>query len=89
MNINNIAKSVAQFAKKFSKTSESKVRQSSPTVYVVEGDRDTEYEGLVFAVCTTKEKAENALNFVPNRDEIIITEVITNCVLTDDGVTLV
>ena len=30
-------------------------------MYVVEGEEDTEFEGMMFAFCTTMEKAEKAL----------------------------
>lgn len=51
-------------------------------VYVVEGQYNTDFEGMIFAICTTKEKAEKAMNMSVGYEEgeLMITEVIADTI---------
>jgi len=55
-------------------------------LYVVEGQYDTDFEGIVFAVCTTKESAERALKMTLDGEDVQITEVIADTIKIDDEV---
>ena len=55
-------------------------------MYVVEGEEDTEFEGMMFAFCTTMEKAEKALKLCLFPDELKITEVIIDTVIIDNKI---
>lgn len=56
------------------------------TLYVVEGQQDTDLEGMIFAVCTTKQKANKALKMSFNGEDVKITEVIADTVKIDDEI---
>lgn len=55
-------------------------------LYVVEGQYDTDLEGMIFAVCTTKEKAEKALKMTCDGEDVQITEMIADSIIIDDEV---
>ena len=55
-------------------------------LYVVEGMYDTDLEGLIFAVCTTKEKAEKALKMTLDGEDVQITEMEADAIKIDDEV---
>ena len=55
-------------------------------LYVVEGMYDTDLEGMIFAVCTTKEKAEKALKMTFDGEDVQITEMIADAIILDDEV---
>lgn len=55
-------------------------------LYVVEGQYDTDLEGMVFAVCTTRKKAEKALKMTCDGEDVQITEMIADSIIIDDEV---
>ena len=55
-------------------------------LYVVEGMYDTDLEGMVFAVCTSKEKAEKALKMTFDGEDVEIVEMIADSIILDDEV---
>lgn len=55
-------------------------------LYVIEGDYGTDLEGMTFAVCTTKEKAEKALKMTCDGEDVRITEVIADSVIINNEV---
>ena len=55
-------------------------------LYVVEGMYDTDLEGMIFAVCTTREKAEKALKMTFDGEDVQITEMIADAIKLDDEV---
>ena len=55
-------------------------------LYVVEGDYGTDLEGMIFAVCTTKEKAEKAMKMTCDGEDIRITEMIADSIILNDEV---
>lgn len=55
-------------------------------LYVVEGQYDTDLEGMIFAVCTTKKKAEKALKMTCDGEDVQITEMIADSIIIDDEV---
>jgi len=55
-------------------------------LYVVEGMYDTDLEGMIFAVCTTKEKAEKALKMTLDGEDVQITEMIADAIKLNDEV---
>lgn len=55
-------------------------------LYVVEGMHDTDLEGMIFAVCTTKEKAEKALKMTCDGEDVQITEIEADAVDIDNEV---
>lgn len=55
-------------------------------LYVVEGMYDTDLEGMIFAVCTTKEKAEKALKMTCDGEDVQITEMEADAIKLDDEV---
>lgn len=55
-------------------------------LYVVEGMYDTDLEGMIFAVCTTKEKADKALKMTFDGEDVQITEMIADAIKLDDEV---
>ena len=55
-------------------------------LYIVEGMYDTDLEGMIFAVCTTKEKAEKALKMTCDGEDVQITEMEADAVKIDDEV---
>lgn len=56
------------------------------TLYLVEGQPDTDLEGMVFAVCTTRDSADKALKMSFDGRDVQITEVIADIVKIDDEV---
>ncbi len=55
-------------------------------LYIVEGMYNTDLEGMIFAVCTTKEKAEKALKMTFDGEDVQITEMIANSIVLDNEV---
>ena len=55
-------------------------------LYVVEGMYNTDLEGMIFAVCTTKEKADKALKMTFDGEDVQITEMIADAIKLDDEV---
>lgn len=55
-------------------------------LYVVEGMYNTDVEGMIFAVCTTREKAEKALRMTFDGEDIQITEMIADAIKLDDEI---
>jgi len=55
-------------------------------LYVVEGMYDTDLEGMIFAICTTKEKAEQALKMTLDGEDVQITEMEADSIKIDDEV---
>lgn len=55
-------------------------------LYVVEGMYNTDVEGMIFAVCTTREKAEKALKMTFDGKDIQITEMIADAIKLDDEI---
>ena len=55
-------------------------------LYVIEGQYDTDLEGMIFAVCTTKEKAEKALKMTFDGEDVQITEMEADAIKLDDEV---
>ena len=55
-------------------------------LYIVEGMYDTDLEGMIFAVCTTREKAEKALKMTFDGEDVQITEMIADAIKLDDEV---
>ncbi len=55
-------------------------------LYVVEGEYDTDLEGMTFAVCTTRELAEKAKSLLFDGKDIRITEIIANSIRTDNKI---
>ena len=55
-------------------------------LYVVEGMYDTDLEGMIFAVCTTKEKAEKALKMTCDGEDVQITEMEADAIKINDEV---
>ena len=57
-------------------------------VYVVEGQYGTDFEGMIFAICTTKEKAEKAMEMSVGYEEgeLMITEVIADTIKVNDEI---
>ena len=55
-------------------------------LYVVEGMYDTDLEGMIFAVCTTKEKAEKALKMTCDGEDVQIIEMEADAIKLDDEV---
>lgn len=55
-------------------------------LYVVEGMYDTDLEGMIFAVCTTKEKAEKALKMTLDGEDVQITEMTADAIKINDEV---
>lgn len=55
-------------------------------LYVVEGDYDTDLEGMIFAVCTTKELAEKARSLLFDGEDLRITEMIADSIRTDNKI---
>lgn len=58
-------------------------------LYVVEGMYNTDLEGIIFAVCTTKEKAEKALKLILMVTDVQITEMEADAIKIDDKVVYV
>ena len=56
------------------------------TLYVVEGQYNTDLEGMIFAICTTKESAEKAIKMTYNGEDVQITEVIADTIKIDNEV---
>lgn len=52
-------------------------------LYIVEGEYDTDLEGMVFAVCTSKEKADKAMSQLFDGEDLHIAEVIANTIITN------
>ena len=50
------------------------------TLYIVEGQYNTDLEGMTFAVCTTKDKAEKALKMTFDGEDVQITEIIADSI---------
>ncbi len=55
-------------------------------LYVVEGMYNIDLEGMIFAVCTTKEKAEKALKMTFDGEDVQITEMIADAIKLDDEI---
>lgn len=55
-------------------------------LYIVEGMYDTDLEGMIFAVCTTKEKAEKALKMTLDGEDVQITEMEADAIKINDEV---
>lgn len=55
-------------------------------LYLVEGEQYTVLEGMIFAVCTTKEKADKALKMTFDGEDVRITEMIADSVIIDNEV---
>lgn len=55
-------------------------------LYVVEGMYDTDFEEMIFAVCTTKEKAEKALKMTFDGEDVQVTEMVADAIKLDDEV---
>jgi hypothetical protein len=55
-------------------------------LYVVEGMYDTDLEGMIFAVCTTREKAEKAWKMTCDGEDVQITEMEADAIKLDDEV---
>ena len=55
-------------------------------LYVVEGMYNTDLEGMIFAVCTTKEKADKALKMTFDGEDVQITEMIADAIKLNDEV---
>lgn len=55
-------------------------------LYIVEGMYDTNLEGMIFAVCTTKEKAEKALKMTLDGEDVQITEMEADAIKINDEV---
>lgn len=55
-------------------------------LYVVEGMYNTDLEGMIFAVCTTEEKAEKALKMTFDGEDVQITEMVADAIKLDDEV---
>ena len=55
-------------------------------LYVVEGMYNTDVEGMIFAVCTTREKAEKVLKMTFDGEDIQITEMIADAIKLDDEI---
>ena len=58
-------------------------------LYIIEGQYDTDLEGMIFAVCTTKEKAEKALKMTCDGEDVQITEVIADSIKLNDEIIMV
>lgn len=56
------------------------------TLYIVEGDYNSDLEGMIFAVCTTKEKAEKALKLTCDGEDVHITEMPADAIKIDDEI---
>lgn len=56
------------------------------TLCVVEGQYNTDLEGMIFAICTTKESAEKAIKMTCNGEDVQITEVIADTIKIDNEV---
>lgn len=57
-------------------------------VYVIEGQYGTDFEGMTFAICTTKEKAEKAMSMSVGYEEgeLMITEIIADTIKINDEI---
>jgi len=55
-------------------------------LYVVEGMADTDLEGMVFAVCTTEESAQNALKQTCDGEDVCIRPIIADSIILDGKV---
>ena len=55
-------------------------------LYMIEGQPDTDLEGMIFAVCTTKDSAEKALKMTLDGVDVQITEIIADSVMINDEV---
>ena len=55
-------------------------------LYVIEGIPNTDLEGMCFAICTTKEKADKALKMTCDGEDVQITEVIADTIIIDDEI---
>lgn len=58
-------------------------------LYVVEGMYNTDVEGMIFAVCTTRKKAEKALKMTFDGEDIQITEMIADAIKLDDEIIMI
>ena len=58
-------------------------------LYIVEGDYGTDVEGMIFAVCTTMEKAEKAMRMSFDGEDLRITEVISDSIILDNKIIMV
>ena len=56
------------------------------TLYIVEGQYNTDLEGMTFAVCTTKDKAEKALKMTCDGEDVQITEIIADSIKINDEI---
>ena len=52
-------------------------------LYIVEGAPNTDLEGMIFAVCTTKRIAEKALQMTFDGEDVKITEIIADSIILD------
>lgn len=55
-------------------------------LYVVEGDYDSDLEGMMFAVCTTREKADKAWKMTCDGEDVHITEIEADSIIIDGKV---
>ena len=55
-------------------------------LYVVEGDNNSDLEGMIFAVCTTKRKANKALKMTCDGEDVHIREMIANSIILNDEI---
>ena len=56
-------------------------------LYILEGAYDSELEGMIFAVCTTEDKAKKAKELsIYDNDDLDITEVIADTVCINNEI---
>ena len=55
-------------------------------LYIVEGMKDTDLEGMVFAVCTTEESAKNAYKQTFDGEDATITPILADSIIIDEKV---
>lgn len=56
------------------------------TRYLVEGQPNTDLEGMIFADCSTRKSAEKALKMSFGGEDLQITEVISDTIKIDDEI---
>ena len=55
-------------------------------LYIVEGMKDTDLEGMVFAVCTTEESAKNAFKQTFDGKDVTITPILADPIILNEKV---
>lgn len=60
------------------------VRPSKQQVFIVYGKPETEYEGTIFAICSTEEKANQAIAMLDLAEDLAVSSIVTDSLLINE-----